>query len=88
MIENRDNLNRPYPDSMSRRPLRQDGFGWGLPLGLVVAALVIGFMLFNWSDRTTTASNTGTTTTQSTPAPKASPATPAPAPAPARPTGG
>ena len=81
MIENRDNLNRPLPDDLSRPRVRDGGFGWGLPLGLAAAALVVGFILFNWSgDRATTASNTPTTT-QTAPAPKAPPVTPAPAPA-------
>jgi hypothetical protein len=69
---NDPNLDRPDP------PV-QDGMGWGIPLAVAAAVvLVAGLLFFNMgSDRTTTASNNAPVTTQSTSAPNAQ-STPSP----------
>jgi hypothetical protein len=77
------------PNVGTRRGVRNEGFGWGIPLAIAAIVIVAGVLFYNWGgDRTNTASNNAPTTTQSAPAPTAPATTPAPAPTPSAPKGG
>ena len=70
------------PNRDNRRDVSdtRTGMSWGLPVGIAVIAVLLGFYFLTPRDSTTTATTTAPNTT-TTPAP-------APAPAPSRPTGG
>jgi hypothetical protein len=77
-----DNPNRPLNDPYVRRPMADGRMGYGIPLGLLAVALVLG-ALFMWptNTTTTTARNDAPVSRQTIPT-----ATPAPVPAPTTPT--
>jgi hypothetical protein len=80
-----NNPNRPTNDQYVRRTMTDGGMGYGIPLGLLAVAIVLG-ALFMWPTdmRTTTASNsTPAATTETAPG---GPARTTPAPTPTAPT--
>jgi hypothetical protein len=76
-----NNPNRPTNDPYVRRPMADGGMGYGIPLGLLAIAVIVG-ALFMWPTNTTTTTARNDAPMSRQVNPSTTPPAPVPAPTP------